>query len=120
MLYRPNHSIDKAYLFCHPFSRSPQVSLENGDYVIGTDTSHTTFKNNKIISVASSVNIQQNISNERQEDTTRLNQVIAVLNAIKDIPELVSAKSVIESAIASITTSLSTSATLKEDFDKTF
>jgi len=120
LLYRPNYSIDKAYLFCQPFSRSPQVSLESGDYVVGTDTSHTTFKNNKIISVANNVNIQQNISNERQEDTTRLNQVIAVFNAIKDIPELASAKPVIESTIASIQASLSTSATLKEDFDTTF
>lgn len=75
--------------------------------------------------------ILENIINERTQDIIRVNQLLAtqqqtinVFTAIKDLPELVSAKPTIETAISQITTAISqintsktTSANLKTEFE---
>jgi hypothetical protein len=135
-LYRPNGFLGSSYLFALYFPRKNETLLQNGEGEIGTDDCYISFlktlmqlnasniklkSTNKIDLIANAnINISKNISDERAQNNIKFTEVINVLTAIKDIPELATAKPIIQAAITNIQNSQTTSTTLKTSFDSTY
>jgi hypothetical protein len=128
-LYKDGDFLDKKFMFCCPFIQQDDISdLKNGEVEIRSKNAKIQMLLDKVNIITTTkinlevnnTNISENISKEREEDIKRVDEVLKVFNAIKNITELLSAKPVIELAVATITVSKVASASLKSELDDTF
>jgi hypothetical protein len=114
-------SIYEKQSFCFPILDLKNL-IQSGDSFLGDlkNNNKLLIRDGKIELKMNNVNIQDNISKEREEDIKRQNALKTVLTALMSIPELASINAIITTAIETINESIANSTTLKTNFDKTY